>query len=393
MFCLLETAGMLVLTLKKLSKPYLSETIMLLLNLLYFIPGVVQQAVTDATWEYMLFYLLFWVFMEIWLFVLKPRKKSFLGRYFRVGNTHVYWLCLLGVAMMIVALMFVYSGGSLSLSALMATFNDVYGVRAESKAQSMHWLLLNFVSWASYFLILSITYFSSQKKWIFTVLSFVGVLALFLVQANRIVVFLAAASFLISFLKLDSRKMVFCMLLIGFALLLEGVLISQGWIVTDVFRRFSIVPNRLSEQYYDYFSYHTPDFLRSLFPRIAAMTGTVSEYDTVSVGKVIGEQYYKLEMNANTGLVGGAMFQFGQLGAVISTLGYVLGFRLFEGVVVRTKNPYVMLCLAVLLTTLVINAPALLSNIFTISYFMFLYISLVPMSVQRDVPEIQAEDA
>jgi hypothetical protein len=71
----------------------------------------------------------------------------------------------------------------------------------------------------------------------------------------------------------------------------------------------------------------------------------------------------------------------------------VLGFRLFEGVVVRTKNPYVMLCLAVLLTTLVINAPALLSNIFTISYFMFLYISLVPMSVQRDVPEIQAEDA
>lgn len=390
LFCLCETLCMAIATLKKLKKPYLSETIMLLLNLLYFIPGAVQQAVTDMDWAYIVFYFLFWFFMELWLLVIKPRKKSLLGQYFKARNTNLYVTVLLGVALLIVAVMFVHSGGSLSLSALMATFNDVYGVRAEAKSQNMHWLLLNFVSWSSYFLILAITYFSSKKKWVLAAVAFGGILALFLVQANRIIVFLAVAAFLISFLKLDNRKMIFCMLLIGVVLLAEGLLFSQGWIITDVFRRFSIVPNRLGEQYYDYFSYHTPDFLRSLYPRIASISGFVSEYDTVSVGKVIGEYYYGSEMNANTGLAGGAAYQFGQLGVLVSSLGYVLAFRLFEGAIGRLKNTGFMLCLAVLLATLAINTPSLLASVFGLTYFMFLYVLLVPVYEREPLRTVKA---
>lgn len=380
LLCIVETVIMCYVTQRKVDRTSMSDTVMLLLNMLYFVPGVVQQAVTDMPWGYMVFYFVFWAFMELWLVIIKPRKKSFFGGLFHIKRQNVYWTLLALLAIGIIGFMFIYTGNDLSFSTLKATFNDVYGVRAASKAQNVHWIILNFLSWAAYFSTLAIAYFAEQKKWIRVVALFVGIFALFIVQANRITVFLAGCALLVSVLKLNNRKFVYCLLLIGVALAFEAVLLHKEGIITDIFRRFSIVPNRLSEQYFDYFADRVPDLLRSKYPRIINLLGIESPYYSPSIATMVGHEYYGSDVNANTGLVGGSMSQFGYASAVISTLGYVLGFRMFEGVTYRVKSKSVVTAFAVILVSLVINMYSLLANIFSLTYFLLLYVTLIPIS-------------
>ncbi len=380
LFCILETVIIALVTLKKADREFMSDTIMLLLNMLYFIPGVIQQAVTNMAWSYMLFYFAFWVFMEIWLVVLKPHKTSALGKYFRIRNARRYWMLLTLIAIGVIGFIFIYTDSSFSLSSLKATFNDVYGVRAASKAQNVHWIILNFVSWAAYFSVIAIAYFTERKRWVTVALLFIGIFALFVVQANRITVFLAGCALLVGVLKLDNRRFIYCLFLIAVALSFEAVILQDEGLISDIFRRFSIVPNRLGEQYYDYFSKNTPDLLRSMYPRTMDFLGIESPYYSPSVATVIGHEYYGSDVNANTGLVGGSMSQFGYFSVIISTFGYVLGFRLFEGVTYKIKNKSVIVALAVVLVSLVINMYALLANIFSLTYFLLLYVTLVPLS-------------
>lgn len=379
-FCLFETICIYFCIINKIKIKRMTETIIFFLNLMYFIPGVVQQAVTDANWKFMFYYFAFWIGMMCWVKVLKPHKSSLLGQIFTTHEPRKYMLFMVGIALGITLFMSVYMKRFLSLSNIMGTLSDVYGVRTESMEKSVHWILLNFEYWAAYFMVAAIAYFTERKRWIVVFMLVIGELAIFVLQGNRIVLFLTLVAIATGILKINNKRLLMCLVFILFISLIEVNIKQTGFIVTDTFRRFTVVPNRLSEQYYDYFLTHVPDYLRSFSDRIVKFLDIPSPYYSPSIAQIIGKEYYGKVMGANTGLVGGGTFCFGFAGPVVSTFGYIYAFRMFEKATYSLRNSKMIMAISLFLGSLVINTPALLKGIFSLSYIMMIYLSLIPLS-------------
>ncbi len=380
MFCLFETICIYFCTIDKIKIQRMTETIVFFLNLMYFIPGVVQQAVTDVSWKFMIYYFIFWIGMMSWTKILKPHKSSLLGQVLTTHEPRKYMLFMVVVALGITLFMSIYMKRFLSLSNIMRTLSDVYGVRTEATAKSIHWVLTNFEYWAAYFMVAAIAYFTERKRWIIVFVLMIGELTIFILQGNRIVLFLALVALATGILEIDNRRLLVCLVVILFISLIEVNIKRTGFIVTDTFRRFAVVPNRLAEQYYDYFLTHIPDFLRSLSDRVVKFLDIPSPYYSPSIARIIGQEYYGKVMGANTGLVGGGVFCFGSAGPIFSTFGYIYAFRMFERATYSLKNSKMIMAISLFLGSLVINSPALLKGIFSLSYIMMLYLSMIPLS-------------
>ena len=371
-----ETAVMLSLTVRKISSDRLSERTVFLISLLYFIPGTVQQAVTNADIKYMLFFFLFWVGMEVWLAIMQPQNRRFIPKHVAFIDIETYLLVLTVFAFLAIELIAFRYGRVFSVSGIRETLSDVYGVRAAYKEEAMHWTLVCIEYFAVYFLMLMITYYAERRRWIIVGLCCLAEMTAFLVQANRIIPFLAGIALVIGLFKVDKKLICFAFAVLAVVLVLEVLINSHGLIMTNIFRRYSIVPNRLSEQYFDYFTTHTPDFLRSKYTRFFSLIGMQSEYISPSVGTVIGHAYYHTDVNCNNGLVGGGVFMFGYAAPIVTTFGYVMAYRIFEAASSGLRNTKAVTCLAFVLATLSINTGTFLANIFSISYIMLLCVVL-----------------
>lgn len=379
-FCIFQTAILYNLILNKILRVELTEKIILILYLLYFIPGVLQQAVTNSEWSYMIYYFLFWVAIELWARIIKPKRNNMLHKNIVIVNRRGYEGIIQIISIISVLLIFaiaIYVGRLPTLNNIIHTLIDTYAIRASATENEMHWIIRNIEYFAVYFTILSIGYYSEKKRWAMVIFLLVGEFCAFVIQGNRLILFLAGIALLCGLLNIDNRKIVLGMLVIAVILLLEVLLAENGAIFTDVFRRYSIVPNRLSEFYYDYFTQNEPDFLRQNYPRISSLLGVPQPYKDIDVSHLIGLNYLGIDLGANTGLVGGALFKFGYVGAVFSTFGYVMVFRLFEGVTFNISDSKFVTSLVILLSTIAINLSALLASLFGMTYILLLYLSML----------------
>lgn len=379
LFCLLETILILLFSIKNLQDSSFSAITMAILNCLYFIPGCVQQAVTNEPWGYIMFFFSFWVFMEIWLKIIKPIPLFPFLRIFKVKNKEKYLYIVSVVTIFLALSLMFYHGRSFSMSNFQETLLDVYGVRAEATLAKTHWIIVNIQLWCAYFIVLMTTYFSIRRKWIIVIFLVVAEIALFLIAANRIFLFFEIAAILVGVLKINTKHIAFLMTIISLGLLVEVNIIDIGLVFNDVFRRFAIVPNRISGFYYDYFSFHSPDYLKSLYDRFFSFLGMHSYYADHPISRIIGDNYLGWEVGCNTGMVGGSMFCFGFGALLFSTFGYIMTFRIYEGAISGFNNPSMNLIFSVVLASLAINTYAFLANFINLSYFILLYISLSPI--------------
>ena len=76
-----------------------------------------------------------------------------------------------------------------------------------------------------------------------------------------------------------------------------------------------------------------------MYDRTSTLLGFHSIYVEKPISRMIGEVYLGWAAGCNTGLVGGCMFCFGYLAAIISTFGYIMAFRLYEGTIATFQNP------------------------------------------------------
>ena len=99
-----------------------------------------------------------------------------------------------------------------------------------------------------------------------------------------------------------------------------------------------------------------------------------------------------MNINANTGLVGGAVFEFGVLGVVFDPVMLVISFRLFEKVLMDADEEITMIT-ALIYASLSINSWAIWSNCIRVSYvplFIFsLFILVNRTDYKLDQEEIQ----
>lgn len=382
LFCLLETLIISKVTIRNMMDMSLTAITLVFLNYLYFIPGIVQQAVTNEPWAYMLFFFAFWSMMEFWLYKLPAHTYSRLGCKLSKINKERYLFYTSFFAIILAHVLMVYHGKSFSISNFQETLLDVYGVRAEATLAGTHWIIVNIETWTAYFIVLATGYYSYLRKWALVVFLVIAEIAVFLIAANRIFLFFEIAAIIVGSFHITAKKMNVLMVLIAMILLVEVNIIDFGLVVNDVFRRFAIVPNRISGFYFDYFSTHSPDYLRSLYDRTFSLIGLHSYYADHSISRIIGDVYFGRVVGCNTGLVGGSMFCFGFFSLIFSTFGYIMALRIFEGAIYQFEKPYITLLLAIILGSLSINTYALLANLFNTSYFLLLYLSIIPLGIK-----------
>lgn len=357
----------------------LSEMITLFLIILYFIPGLLISSITEVSYAYFfsfLFFTFFFVFSDIWLG--HPKK----GIFFKgVNNSKVLKLLLFLCFIVTLYLSFVFKQ-SFSFSRLIIVLTDVYETRAS--AISVHWLIITLEQWAVYFSAFMITYSLLKKKYLLSLFLIFCELFFFILQGNRIGLFVTIIAVILGcFKNISSRVISLGVLSMIIVILIECVIFDHGGIITNIFRRFTIVPNRLGYNYYDFFQSNPPDYLRSAFTRIfEKLLGLPSPYQNIT--HMIGETYYHAEMGANTGMMGSAMLSFGNAGLISEPLFIILFTRILDKCTIHIKNRSLLYSIAVVFVSLLINTPYALANCFSLSYYLLLVISL--LFVEIDSP-------
>lgn len=384
--CIIETLLLIHTANRIIEKPEsLTRTCILALDLLYFAPGFIQCAVLNHTWGYIFYYFLFWIFVNIWELIIRAKEKPA----FQIPLRHTfdinrYAYILFFIALAVVAFLMIYHRKSFSVSNLIYTISDVYDVRATAKASGTHWLINNMKDWAALSIVVLVAFFTERRKWPITIILIFCELCLFLIRADRIIIFLAILAVAIGIFKIDKTKLLYFILAMAIGILIEVSINPSGGIITDIFRRYSIVPNRLGEQYFDFFirKGNVSDFLRTHYDLFLSRIGVTTPYTETRVGMLIGYEYYGREMNSNNGLVGASCFEFGILGFIISSFGLVFGLRMFENATYPIRNDKLIMAIVVVLATFAINSPVFLAGIFSLSYLMPFYLCIVPFSAK-----------
>lgn len=352
-----------------------SGRVILLLTMLYFIPGLAICSALNTDWGYILSFLIYYFAIVIADCFIRYPRRPFKTITFKQSNTIFILLIILCLIYPFV-LTSVFNS-SFSLSKILLTLNDPYGVRADAREKSISWAFLLLEYWGVYFGTVMVTYSFRKKKYWLAIAFVLIELFYFTLQGNRIILFIVGIAIVLGFLKVNNKwlSLIFVGLLV--AQFLELILFNGNetiGIVTNVFRRFSVVPNIISPKYYDYFQTATPDYLRGHFPSISALFGAKSEYD-FNIGYIIGQQYFGMYLNANTGMVGGAFFEFGNLGVIIDPIMFVISLRIIEKVLFNTDNENIM-TVSLIYSSLAINSWAIWSQLCRISYMPLFVLSL-----------------
>lgn len=356
-------------------KAFFSSRVVLLLSLLYFIPGLAIGSALNFDWGYTAAFLAYYIVL-LWSDYCLGHRTA---RHILINRKQEQLLSITIITFCLfypIVMALIYRK-TFSLSELILTLNDPYGVRAEAKKNNISWFFLNFEYWGVYFGSLMITYLLKKKKTILGIAFITIELFYFLLQGNRVFLFITALAIFFGFVSIDNRyiPVFFVGLLVIQCIeyLLFNNTQSLGFF-TNVYRRFTIVPNIIAPKYYDYFQLETPDYLRGNFSIICRFLGIESKYD-FNIGYSIGRKYFASNMNANNGLVGGAFFEFGYLGMIIDPVMLAASLRWFENALIYADKEIVMVA-ALIYATLSINTWAIWSQCFRVSYFLFLLISI-----------------
>lgn len=306
-----------------------STQVLQLIILLYFMPGIVLFGVLGFEWTYIIEYFIYFLVM-----ILADKLIRYPDKPFFVFEKKSLWLLqkfFIFISLFLPIFLAVYFRNSFSLSSILLTLNDPYGVRIAAREANTRWLILAIEYWGAYFSCFMITYSLRNKKYALAVVYVLCELFYFTLQGNRVFIFYIGIAIIVGIFKINKRMLTTAFVSLLAVQIIEYVLLpaSSIGLFSNVYRRFCIVPNIISTNYFDFFKTHPPDWLTGTFSSFFDLIGIQSNYGS-NVGYLIGTTYYGWEMNANNGMFGGAIFEFGILGIFIDSIMFVLVLRLIE---------------------------------------------------------------
>lgn len=360
-----------------------SEQVILLIILLYFIPGVALSGIRNFEWSYIILYYLYFLALVFFDSILAYPKREFP----QLKEITRNWISKLVVVISFASIVFLvwYYGRSFSWSLLLETLIDPYSSRMAAREAQTPWAIMFIEYWASYFCCYMISRSFRKKQYILAGAYVVCELILFTLRGNRSYVFYAIFGVLLGFSNINKKKIALVMPLIMALPIIEFFVINNNTElgpITNILRRYSVDPNILGTQYFEYFSVHPHDWLKGTFSSISNFFGFESQYG-MNVGYIIGKAYYGWSMYANTGLFGGAYYEFGISGIFIDTLLIIVSLRIFEKVLYKVDNS-LKFTVAFVYSLLVINTTAVWANCFRITPILIYLISLYVMCGNDD---------
>lgn len=290
------------------NKGTLSSMVILVINLLYFIPGCTLYSFAGLKDVYFLFFSLYWILLML------LNRYLFLSDFQKL-NYSSYKVLFYSILIIITAgILFItgyYNGFNLHLS-----LSDVYDLRYAQRKLNLPSIVGYFQPITATLVPIALVYCLIEKKYIWSLILIILQLLSFAFGGMKTTLFMLAASFLIYFFYRRNKDQI---LVTGFIslniiALTEIFLWKVSYVSAYVLNRIYFMPNLISFQYYEYFNSHKLLFWRD---SILNRFGLSSPY-AYPVPNLIA-RVYNSEPNgyANNGLCGDAFSNFGWLSLII----------------------------------------------------------------------------
>lgn len=310
------------------NKNLISCEVLYIVFILSFVPFTTMMRFGNFTISFVVAYILFFACLALFQILV---GLIISGCHFRVMhhwtiNDPILYLTLIISFLLITYISWRYTGFRLNFNLL-----KVYDLRAEAKTFHFPTIINYLFSWTRAINTVLIAYFAIRKKYIFSFTAFILQMLSFGIDGSKTVFFFALCALLISiFPKLELERLNRCVLIGVTVLLITGLIIytvSGNFVVTSMFaRRTMFLPIQLSQNYFDFFTTHVPDYYRGSFLKYF---GFSTPYKNLPY--LIGETYYNSpQMGANNGLLSDAITNWGYIGILINPLFLVLVLKMFD---------------------------------------------------------------
>ena len=319
-----------IVLVRLINETKISNIIITLLFFMYYIP--ITTIITYTKNDFRFFSLVTLYFMCLLLFnkiirinlpkMHKPEKK-------------IDWFIVITIVLSIIAFFVsgIYSGFNISFD-----LSEYYELRFEAREASMPVIVGYLFNWARYIIPIGMTYTLIKRKYtIAAFLSFAQVLCFsFNGKKSSLVLFFLA--FIIAFLFKDNywkkTPQMFC-ILGAISLLSARIWGISSALVKYIIRRVFMIPAYIGYEYYEFFSTHEYDYLRSSTLRFLHLDTPYLP----SISRVIGNVYTNnINSNANTGLFGDAFANFGIIGCFLYPLLIVLALKVLESCIGKMET-------------------------------------------------------
>ncbi len=353
---------------------FFSDQVIMLLLLFYFLPGIVISGVLNFERTYQIQYFLYCIALLFFDAIIGCSEKKIIS--FDSLKFDFVRTCIIIISFVYPFFLIKIFGKSLSISEIILTLNDPYGVRSASKELNVNWVILTVEYWLSYFSFIMITYYLKKKKYWLAVMFTMCGLFYFILQGKRIFFFFIVVAICLGIFKVSRKYLKYVFLgtvLIQVVEIFSSASTGLG-MITNIFRRYALVPNIISTSYFDFFQNAEHDWLRGTFTHFFGLLGLESPYG-YEINTLIGQKYYGFGMYANTGLFGGGYYEFGTFCIVVDTIMFVFVLRIIEKILSKAQYDH-KLMFAIIWASLSINAPAIWSGCFKFSQYSLLLLSL-----------------
>lgn len=311
-----------------LSRGKFSDTVWIIIIYLYFIPLTSLYVCYGLNNEYILFGSIY-----LWLCLI-------FNRVLRVPHFHtkkelpaaVFEMVIIAMDLCMIFISGIYTGFRISFD-----LKDFYEYRAEVLSYAMPALVADFFYWAQSMLPIGLIYGLQKRKPLLSVLGIIANIFCFSYNGKKSALFMFLLAVMIYvFYKEKYYRIIpsaFCGLSV-LALIEFAIRSGESFISKHFIRRMMIVPPYLGSVYFEFFKSNPHDYLRS---SILRRFGAVSTY-SIGIPKTIGHYLWENNTNANTGLLGDAVANFGWISLAAYPLVIALTFKVVEYCSERLDN-------------------------------------------------------
>lgn len=344
-----------------------SMQLLYFVDLIYFIPGLSLIEFAGFSWQFIAFYVLYWVTMQAGTFIdtgiipsLKPKK------------TYAWVYAAVMVIFVVLAL---FITGSYNNFTIKFDLSDVYALRSDAREANMPTILAYLQNAITIMIPLTILLFLERKKYLFAAGLTLLQLMLYAFGANKTYFFYIAIAYILAFVnETTARRMAVPGLIIinAISFLSAALFRVNSFVGSTIIRRILFLPSYISNIYYKFFLNEEKDYLRQSLLR---WFGASSPYKE-KIARLIGNfQRGSTGANVNTGLVGDGFANFGWGALLVYPFLFFVLFAIYDYCVAGIPPKFKMF-LAIVLAITITNASfftMLLTNGFLLVCILMLF--------------------
>ncbi len=301
-----------------------SSTMLLIINLIYFIPLTSLYAFMGFGTMFYVLSVVYWGILMILQYKIPTLKVKKIQNS-KLSNRVIYLITAV-ISISVIYVSWRYTGFRITLD-----FINVYDTREEASTYNLPTIISYLISFSGISLPILALFALKNKKWFMLVFLCAIFVLGYSIGTHKTTFFIFVIAIIAYFIYRDGFKKLFALGLscISFICIALYFLTGHFVIPSLIFRRVMAVPVQLSSEYFTFFAENDLNIFRH---GILDNVGFNRVYD-YSVAQIVGESIYgHMDTNANNGMLGDAFANIGIVGIIIMPIILIIIFRLLDAV-------------------------------------------------------------